>query len=170
MIGQASVLPKSISVVEKQENFLKDKSPLRYSKEWVKKDKHAHVPIKFDQKCFNCSSDHQQITKLFKLACLQYQPGDVNYRGNVFTKDKMMTLRKFLLGQASIMINSSERMSNMSLTPRRVFDDIFLYMQNVSKKDVMGKNAFDIDKIAENQMSMLTFLHDDRAITRKIGT
>lgn len=58
-----------------------------------------------------------------------------------------------MLGQASMMINSSERMANMSLTPRRIFDDIHLHIQSVTKRDINGKEGVNIKYQAEKQMN-----------------
>jgi hypothetical protein len=59
----------------------------------------------------------------------------------------MLVLRKFLIGQSSLIVNQSERMAQLSLSSRRVFDDIFLHIKKV------GRNE-NIQTLAELQMEL----------------
>ena len=67
---------------------------------WTKR-KHAQRPVKFDQRCLNCSEDQQQLAKLFKIACLAYHPNTVTYRRQDFAREQLFTMRKYLVGQAA---------------------------------------------------------------------
>lgn len=50
----------------------------------------------------------------------------------------------------------------MSLTSRRIFDDVYLHIQNEAQ------NSSDVGELAEQQMQLQNFLHDQRAITRNL--
>ena len=81
-----------------------------------------------DQKCLNCSTDVTHLQKLFKIACLAYQPNSVSYRSVDFTREQMHTMRKFLVGQAAQLILQSKTMKKLGLSSKKVFDDIYLYI------------------------------------------
>ena len=86
--------------------------------------------LKLDQKCLNCSPDVEHNIKLFKIACLAYQPSSVNYRKQNFTKQQLMAVRKFLVGQTAQLILSSPSMKRMNLCSKKVFDDIYIHLEN----------------------------------------
>jgi len=84
----------------------------------------------------SCTNEKQRITKLFKVACLAYQSGQVEYRGQRFSKQQTFELRKLLAGNCISLIKGSLRFSDLALTPKRIFDDIVV--------STIGKNTIQL--------------------------
>ena len=60
-----------------------------------------------------------------------------------------MQIRKFLIGQAGQLILKSSLMHRMGLSPKKVFDDIYLHIQNQDSK------GFDVKEEAQKQQSIV---------------
>ena len=101
---------------------------------WQKKKPEKRPIVKLDQKCLNCSQDVEHVAKLFKIACLAYKPTNVRHRGISFKRDQLMQVRKFLIGQAGQLVLKSSLMQRMGLSPKKVFDDIYLHIQDQDAK------------------------------------
>ena len=127
--------------------------------------------LKLDQKCLNCSPDVEHNIKLFKVACLAYQPSSVNYRKQNFTKQQLMAVRKFLVGQTAQLILSSPSMKRMNLCSKKVFDDIYIHLENQAKlNNNISEEAAEQFKLIEsehdssNQMRSILFKTKDVAL------
>ena len=64
-----------------------------------------------DNECISCSGDINKVTKLFKIACLGYRSQPISYRNvNKISRQKFLMLRKFLVGQAMLVVRESKRL------------------------------------------------------------
>jgi hypothetical protein len=46
--------------------------------------------IKIDNHCASCSGHNQHVIKLLKVACLHYQPQNINVRGKLIDRMKLI--------------------------------------------------------------------------------
>lgn len=56
--------------------------------------------ISVDQRCLSCSGTHQEVLSGFKMACLNYTPGQVSYEKFQYDRSDLMNIRQELLSQA----------------------------------------------------------------------
>ena len=120
---------------------------------WQKKKAEKRPIVGLDQKCLNCSQDVNHVAKLFKIACLAYKPQRVNHRGISFSRRQLLQIRKFLVGQAGQLILKSGLMQRTGLCTKKVFDDIYLHIQDQSGR------GFDVGEEAEKQQSIIEAGH-----------
>jgi len=57
--------------------------------------------ISVDTRCLSCSGQAQHVLSGFKMACLQYAPGDVHYCKRLWRRDELLEKRQQLLAQAN---------------------------------------------------------------------
>lgn len=62
-------------------------------------------PLKVKDNCLSCAGVPSHTMDLFKLACIQYQPGNVNYRNNNLTRKNLLGMRKTLIDKCEEVIN-----------------------------------------------------------------
>ena len=110
----------------------------------------------------NCSPDVEHNVKLFKIACLAYQPSKVVYRKQTFTKQQLLAVRKFLIGQTAQLIFQSSAMKRMNLSARKVFDDIYLHLENQARKN------YNISEEAQEQFRLIESEHNEKNTMRSI--
>ena len=110
----------------------------------------------------NHSSDIEHNAKLFKIACLAYTPSKVNYRNQSFTKQQLLAIRKFLVGQAAQLIFSSGAMKRMNMCTKKVFDDIYLHLET------QALNNANISEEAQDQFHLIEKEHSEKDVMRKI--
>jgi hypothetical protein len=57
--------------------------------------------INVDNRCLSCSGQAQHVLSGFKMACLQYAPGPVNFQKQQYKREELIELRQKLLEQAN---------------------------------------------------------------------
>jgi len=57
--------------------------------------------VSVDQRCISCSGQAATVMAGFKVACLQYAPGPVQYQNRTFERKDLLGLRQQLLDQAN---------------------------------------------------------------------
>ena len=60
---------------------------------YSEKDDNALVQI--NKKCISCSDNPGKLIQLFKLACLTYFPGKVNFKGGKFNRTELIDKLSF---------------------------------------------------------------------------
>ena len=58
------------------------------------------MPLSFHQKCLShetSANDKQLVMRLFKLACLKYEPSDFVYRDQEMSREQLLVLRSRML-------------------------------------------------------------------------
>ena len=70
--------------------------------------------------------DTSTTMKLFKLACLSYQPSNVAYREHTISRTTLLGMRRDLIDRISGIVSDCDLFSKDSLFPRRYFDDLVL--------------------------------------------
>ena len=73
-----------------------------------------------------------------------------------------MAVRKFLVGQTAQLILSSASMKRMNLCSKKVFDDIYLHLENQAKQNS------NISEEAAEQFRLIENEHDERGQMRSI--
>lgn len=142
-------------------NFNAEKSAYMHKSVWQKREEPMDL-LKLEQKCLNCTSEVEHNAKLFKIACLAYTPSKVNYRGQAFTKQQLLAIRKFLVGQTAQLVFQSVAMKRMNLCPKRVFDDIYLHLET------QATNKFNISDEAYEQFKLIENDHNQAGTMRSI--
>lgn len=74
----------------------------------------------------------------FKLACLSYTPSPVVYRNIEFSREQILIFRKFLLGQCSKIVHLRDPFRAASLTTKKVFDDMYLYLKEANRAHILS--------------------------------
>ena len=64
-------------------------------------------PLALDKDSLQINGTDAHIMDLFKLACIQYKPGNVNYRANKMTRKKLLSMRKTLIDKCEEVINQN---------------------------------------------------------------
>merc|ERR1719265_54768 len=57
--------------------------------------------ISIDNRCLSCSGTHNEILEGFKIACLNYTPGQVSYEKFSYDRSELMNIRQDLLSQSA---------------------------------------------------------------------
>ena len=63
---------------------------------------------------------------MFKLACLAYQPSNVNYRGMVVDRKTMIKVRRGLVDKITNLLPTCDLFKDHAIYPRRYFDDLMV--------------------------------------------
>ena len=73
-----------------------------------------------------------------------------------------MAIRKFLIGQTAQLVLQSKAMKRMRLCPKKVFDDIYLHLENQARA---GNN---VSEEAQEQFSLIEAEHTVTGVLRSI--
>jgi hypothetical protein len=87
------------------------------------------LPIRIDHRCMSHSMAGQQTQaslKLFKIACLAYNPSPVEYRGLTLERAKVIEVRRGLIERIERIIPQCELFSGPANFPKRYFDDLMM--------------------------------------------
>lgn len=88
----------------------------------------AEGPVKLDKNCLSCQGQPLHTIEAFKIACLQYKPGKVNYRANVMKREDLIVMRKTLLDKCEQIINHTiSPFSENNLSTKKIFSDLMQY-------------------------------------------
>ena len=74
------------------------------------------------------------MIKQFKFACLTYAPTPVVFRNIEFNRAQMTIFRKFLMGQCSKIVHSSEPYKTLGSSTKMIFDDMYLFLKEAFLK------------------------------------
>lgn len=88
-----------------------------------------NLPIRFDRNCIShqtSGKDTHLTLKLFKIACLIYQPTDLNYRGINVDRTTFVRIRRGMIDKIEDILAECDLFKDNSLYPRRYFDDLML--------------------------------------------
>ena len=89
----------------------------------------GQLPITIDPNCLSHMSngrDTQMIMRLFRTACLSYQPSNISYREHLISRTSLIKMRREILDKAQQVMDSSELFTKNSIYPRRYFDDLVI--------------------------------------------
>ena len=64
--------------------------------------------------------------KLFKLACLAYQPNKIHYRNLKIERVDMIQLRRELIDRLTLILPLCDLFKNQAYYPKRYFDEIMV--------------------------------------------
>lgn len=67
-----------------------------------------------DQRCLSCSGNRNLVLAGFKMACLQYAPGPVQFAKKTWPRSELLSLRMKLLSQAFAALESGETIDDRS--------------------------------------------------------
>ena len=87
------------------------------------------LPIKINSKCLahqNRGADSELTLKLFKLACLAYNPSAIKYRDQTLERKTMIMVRRGLVDKITNLLPQCELFKNNAIFPRRYFDDLMI--------------------------------------------
>jgi len=60
------------------------------------------MSVEFDHNCISCSGKSNMLTQAFKLACLNYKSGKVEFNTQLYEKRDLINLREEILHNLSI--------------------------------------------------------------------
>jgi len=81
------------------------RSPRR-DRKFLGNDSDAEPVLSLERKCLSCTGSVGTVLAGFKLACLQYAPGPVNYKNSTYDRSELIQLRITLLNQAKEQLRS----------------------------------------------------------------
>lgn len=87
------------------------------------------LPISLNQTCLQhqtSAHDKQLTMKLFKTACLAYNPSKVLYRDQVMERGDLINMRRALMDQVTNMLPSCDIFKKKGHYPKRYFHDLAL--------------------------------------------
>ena len=79
--------------------------------------------------CLSCGDKQSDVIKQFKIACLAYAPSPVVFRNISFSRQQLSVFRKFLMGQCCKIIHSKPPFTLFSMSTKKIFDDMYLYLE-----------------------------------------
>ena len=92
------------------------------------------------------------------MACISYQPSDVNYRQGQFTREKLMNMRRALVDKCQYIINNQSLPHvELNLQTDKIFKDLMQYYNNMEKSvfsSNSGKNDFGMNPNTHNTSFM----------------
>lgn len=112
LLGMKDTMKKTNSPrrIETEDDLAKTKSPRRsrqrttvgYSSDIVTGDMglQQEPVVSIDSRCLSCSGSTTTVLAGFKMACLNYQPGAVEYEGALYSRAELVRKRMELLQQA----------------------------------------------------------------------
>jgi len=60
----------------------------------------------FNRDCISCTSSMDLKLNLFKIACLKYEPNQVNYQNKMFDRKELLSLQKVVADMAITQMES----------------------------------------------------------------
>merc|ERR1719421_182559 len=79
--------------------------------------------VSVDNRCLSCSGQTATVLAGFKIACLQYAPGQVKYDSKDFDRSELLNMRNDLVEQAhEALINGPEGLSKEASGKKTGFD------------------------------------------------
>ena len=66
------------------------------------------------------------MLRLFKTACLSYQPSDITYREHTMSRPQLLQMRKQLIEKVNTYMHQSGLHKDGAIYPRRYFDDLII--------------------------------------------
>ena len=99
------------------------------------------LPISMDHTCIQHQSnsrDAEMTLKLFKLACLTYQPSNVTYRGVTVSREGMIKIRRGFIDRIESILPTCDLFKTNAIYPKRYFDDL---MMEQRRKEFQIKSA-----------------------------
>jgi len=64
----------------------------------------AEPVVSIDSRCLSCSGSTATVLAGFKMACLRYEPGLIEYEGTTYSRSELVSKRMELLQQARLAI------------------------------------------------------------------
>jgi len=89
----------------------------------------GQLPISIDNNCLMSMQDGRDtsiVLRLFKTACLSYQPSDVRYRDHTMSRAQLLHMRKELIDKVNDYMQSCGLHKEGAIYPRRYFDDMIM--------------------------------------------
>ncbi|CAI2380070.1 unnamed protein product [Moneuplotes crassus] len=98
------------------------------SKTSIGKDNNAASGIlKLDTKCISCSGNSShEIIKMFKMACLNYEPTPFKYRNKVFSYEEIQDLKAEIVTKCEEILIDDNVFKTLELHPKKLYDDMVL--------------------------------------------
>ena len=74
-------------------------SPKRHTQEETQKVEVPQQRVEIKKECMKCGNraDNERINKLFKIACLAYQPSTILFEGTVFSRKDLISKREEMI-------------------------------------------------------------------------
>ena len=95
---------------------------------------HRAGPVTLDQDCLSCAGVPSHTMELFKMACIQYKPGSVNYRHNTLSRKKLLGMRKTLIDKCEEVINNNGwPHGSQDLRTGKIFKDLLQFYGTVDQ-------------------------------------
>lgn len=92
------------------------------------------VPIKLDTACLAHQvkgTDVYMTQKLFKVACLAYEPSKIQYRDLILDRTKLIEVRRLLIDRVSSILPRCRLFKDLAAYPRRYFDDLMAMSEHI---------------------------------------
>jgi hypothetical protein len=70
--------------------------------------------------------DSETILKVFKSACLSYNPSNVQYRNHTISRTALIGMRRDIVEKIAGILTECDLFTQNSAFPRRYFDDLML--------------------------------------------
>ena len=123
-------LDKKVSALyQKKTTIAQEDLRQEYSVAYDVLKKSGQLPITIDPSCLSCMApgrDTALTLKLFRAACLSYQPSNVAYREHTISRTSLIGMRRDLIDKVNNIVSSCSLFSMSSAFPRRYFDDLVL--------------------------------------------
>ena len=123
----------------------------------------SKLPITLDQRCLNHQNQTQDkylTMKLFKLACLAYNPSSVTYRDNIMERADLIKMRRNLIDKVTTILPQCEIFKKGAIYPKRYFDDMMIedrglqdQLQNIKSMEEL-KNIQNQYSTSKNTLNM----------------
>lgn len=95
-----------------------------------------NLPLTLDSKCINHNSsnhDRALTLKLFKTACLAYEPSHINYREMTLDRAALIKMRRRLIDQVTNILPNCDIFKEKAFYPRKYFDDLMLENKQIEE-------------------------------------
>ena len=102
-----------------------------------KDNKMKQGAIKLDAKWISCSgSATHDIVKMFKIACLNYEPSPLAYRNKVYSYEEIQEIKGEILSKCEQMLVTDHVFKTLELHPKKLYDDTIIQRENKMKNMV----------------------------------
>ena len=91
-------------------------------------------PVTLDKECLSCAGVPSHTMDLFKMACISYQPSQVNYRNNTLTRKRLLNMRKTLVDKCEEVINNNQwPHGQQDLRTGKIFRDLLQFYGTIDQ-------------------------------------
>lgn len=116
------------------------------------------MSITLDHQCIShqqTTNDTQLTLKLFKVACLAYKPGEINYRDQNVPRTQMIEMRRQLIDRVQAILPTCDLFKTNAYYPKRYYDDLMIDDKGYEEFIADAQSHLDYATLKKSKLNVL---------------